>query len=71
MLDGADIARLDERYVQKDNCTVLRSDTDRRIDAIVTDMAVLKTKLNTLIGILSGIAVPVLAIAVKLLFGGA
>lgn len=69
-IEQEDIARLDERYVKKDDCTVLRSDTDRRIDAIVTDFAVMKTKLNMLIGILSAIAVPVLAIAIKLLFGG-
>ena len=69
-IEQEDITRLDERYVKKDDCTVLRSDTDRRIDAIVTDFAVMKTKLNMLIGILSAIAVPVLAIAIKLLFGG-
>ena len=69
-IEQEDLTRLDERYVKKDDCTVLRSDTDRRIDAIVTDFAVMKTKLNMLIGILSAIAVPVLAIAIKLLFGG-
>ena len=70
MIDTADLERLDERYVKKDDCTVLRTETDRRIDAFVTDFAVMKTKLNMLMGILSAIAVPVLAIAIKLLFGG-
>ena len=69
MIEHDDFERLDERYVKKDDCIDLRADTDKRIDSIVTDMAVMKTKLNTLIAILSAIAVPVLAIAVKYLFG--
>ena len=70
MLEHQDIERLDERYVKKDDCIDLRATTDKRIDTIMTDMAVMKTKLNTLIGILSAIAVPTLAIAVKYLFLG-
>ena len=67
-IEEKDLARLDERYVKKDDCTVLRSETDRRIDSIKEDITVVKTKLNILIGILSGIGAGVLTIALKLLF---
>lgn len=70
MIDHDDFDRLDERYIKRIECIDLRTATDKRIDTIITDMAVNKTKLNVLIGILSAIGVPVLAIAVKLLFLG-
>lgn len=69
MIEQDDIARLDERYVKKDDCVDMRSETDKRIDTIHEDVAVVKQKLGTLIGILTTIAVPVVAIAVKYLFG--
>lgn len=69
MIEQDDIARLDERYVKKDDCVDMRSETDKRIDSIHEDVAVVKQKLGTLIGILTTIAVPVVAIAVKYLFG--
>lgn len=70
MIEREDIERLDERYVKKDDCTTLMGSTDNRVDDLKTDIAVMKTQLKILIGILSAIAVPVLAIAIKLLFGG-
>lgn len=69
MIDNDDLIRLDERYVKKDDCTDMRSKTDERIDMIHEDVAVVKQKLGTLIGILTTIAVPVVAVAVKYLFG--
>lgn len=69
-IEKDDIERLDERYVKKADCVDLRSEQDKRIDTMQTDLAVMKSKLNTLIAILSAIAVPVLAIAIKYLFGG-
>jgi len=73
MIEHDDLERLDERYVKRIECIDLRSATDQRIDTVITDLAINKTKLNILIGILSTIAVPVIGIAVKLLFnvGGA
>lgn len=68
-IDKEDIYRLDERYVKKDDCVDMRSETDKRIDSIHEDVAVVKQKLSTLIGILTAIAVPVLGIAIKYLFG--
>lgn len=70
-IDNNDILRLDERYVKKDDCVDMRSETDKRIDTIKEDVTVIKTKFSALIGILTAIAVPVLAVAVKYLFGGA
>lgn len=69
MIEQDDITRLDERYVKKDDCVDMRTETDKRIDSIHEDVAVVKQKLSTLIGILTTIAVPVVAIAVKYLFG--
>ena len=63
-----DIEWLDERYVKKDDCTVLRTDTDRRIDSIKEDITIVKTKLNVLIGILSAIGTILLGIALKIMF---
>lgn len=61
--------RLDERYVKISDCTTIQAETDKRIDSIHEDVAIVKTRLTTVIAILSAIAVPVVAIAVKLLFG--
>ena len=69
MLEDKDLERLDERYVRKDDCGVLRAETDKRLDALHIDVAVIKTMLKITIAILVAIATPVLGIAVKLLFG--
>ena len=70
-LDEADISRLKDIFVQKTDCDDKMSKSDDRLDTVVTDMAVMKSQMKTLIGILTTIAVPILAIAVKYLFGGA
>lgn len=69
-IDEKDLARLDERYRRKDECEDKMSATDSRVDDLKTDVEVVKTKLNILIGILSAIGVGVLGIALKLIFGG-
>lgn len=69
MLEDRDLDLLDARYVKKDDCGILRAETDKRLDALHTDVAVIKTMLKATIGILVAIATPVLGIAVKLLFG--
>ena len=70
-LDEADISRLRDIFVQKTDCDDKMSEADDRLDVVVTDMAVMKSQMKTLIGILTTIAIPVLAVAVKYLFGGA
>lgn len=67
-LDRDDIERLDGRYMKKDDCAATQKDFDKRMDEGEKTAAVLTTKLNAMIGILAAIAVPILAIAVKLLF---
>lgn len=69
VIEKEDIERLDERYVRKEDCSTIQADADKRIDQIHEAQAIMNTKLNTLIGILSAIGVSVLGIAVKLLFG--
>lgn len=69
MIEKEDIERLDERYVRKEDCSTIQADTDKRIDQIHEAQAIMNTKLNILIGILSAIGVSVLGISVKLLFG--
>lgn len=60
----------DQRYVKKDDCVDNRVKVDRRIDETEKSFAVLNTKLNWLIGILSTIGVSVLGIAINGLLGG-
>lgn len=60
----------DQRYVKKDDCVDNRTKVDRRIDETEKSFAVLNTKLNWLIGILSTIGVSVLGIAINSLLGG-
>ena len=62
-------SRCDELYVRKDECSENRSVAERRIDNIITDIAVIRTKQNLEIAILAAIATPVIAIAAKLLLG--
>lgn len=60
----------DQRYVKKDDCVDNRTKVDNRIDETEKSFAVLNTKLNWLIGILSTIGVSVLGIAINGLLGG-
>lgn len=68
---------LDDRYVKKDVC-VRNIETENekieKVKTIATEMQVniakLSTKMGIVIGILAAIAVPVISLCVKLLFGG-
>lgn len=70
MIEHADFEILDQRYVQKDDCNDIRKDVDRKIDGVDKAVAVLVNKVDMLVKILAAVAVPILAIAIKLLFGG-
>lgn len=68
---------LDDRYVKKDVCVKNIDAEDAKIEkvktsiaAIQVDIAKLSTKMGIVIGILGAIAVPVISLCVKLLFGG-
>lgn len=69
-LDDSDFKMLDGLYRRKDDCDDKMSEADRRMNNFERDMAVVNTKLTWLIGILCAIAVPILGIAIKYLFGG-
>lgn len=60
---------LDERYVLQSDCNDTVMLTNKRIDDIRVDFAKIETKLNAIIGICAVIAVPIVSIAAKLLFG--
>lgn len=60
---------LDERYVLQSDCNDTVMLTNKRIDDIRVDFAKIETRLNAIIGICAVIAVPIVSVAVKLLFG--
>lgn len=68
-LDKSDLAYLDAMYVRKDDCNRTVAKENEKIADLTVLTAKQNTKLSILIGILSAIAVPVLALCVKLLFG--
>ena len=59
----------DGRYVLIEDCEKTIKEETRKIDRLTVEFAKSNTKLNILIGILSAIAVPILGVCVKLLFG--
>ena len=70
MIDDGDISRLRDIFVTRREREERTEASERNIAALAADVRECRTKLNMLIGILAAIAVPVLGIAAKLLFGG-
>lgn len=60
----------DGRYVQISDCEKTVEREANKIDLLTVEFAKSNTKLNILIAILSTIAVPILSVSVKMLFGG-
>lgn len=58
----------DGRYVKQAECKVTVADTEKKIDGMTVELTKINTTLKMLIAILGAIAVPILAVAVKLLF---
>lgn len=58
-----------EIFVCKDNCEEFRGKNQEKLLEIEKMITMLGTKQNAIIGILSVIGVPVLGIAIKLIFG--
>lgn len=58
----------DGRYVKIEDCENTVEKEEQKIDRLTIEFAKSNTKLNTLIGILSTIAVPIIGVCVKLLF---
>lgn len=59
----------DGRYVQIDDCEKTVSEESKKTDRLTLEFTKSNTKLNILIGILSTIAVPILGVCVKMVFG--
>lgn len=74
-LTSEDINRLDDRYVAKEDCDQTHKAVDDRQTATEVKVAVTSSQLATLIKILAAIGAPtaagVIAIAIKVIFGGA
>jgi hypothetical protein len=68
------MARLDDRYVKQDACDTKHRAVDERQNATEVKVAVTSSQLATLIKILAAIGAPtaagVIAIAIKVIFGG-
>jgi hypothetical protein len=62
--------RFDGRYVQISDCEKTVERESNKIDSLTVEFAKSNTKLNILIAILSTIAVPILSVCIKMLFGG-
>lgn len=67
-LEEADLKRLDEIYVRKQDCNDNLTAEHEKITEIKVIQAKTNTKLSIVIGILSAISVPVITICVKFLF---
>lgn len=63
-------SEFDGRYVLVEDCEKTVKEESKKIDRLTVEFAKSNTKLNILIAILSAIAVPILGVCVKLLFGG-
>jgi hypothetical protein len=61
---------LDDRYVKRKDCEQTVRTEDGRITKMELKLENVNTKLGIMIAILSAIGVPVVALCVKLLFGG-
>lgn len=70
MFDKDDIEQLRPFFVTRSEWDQNIDKTTQEVAELKKDIAVLGTKLNYLIGILSAIGVGVLGVAIKVLFGG-
>ena len=62
-------SEFDGRYVLIEDCEKTVKEESKKIDLLTVEFAKSNTKLNILIGILSTIAIPIIGVCVKLLFG--
>lgn len=63
-------SEFDGRYVLIEDCEKTVREESRKISDLKVEFAKSNTKLNILIAILSTIAVPIIGVCVKMLFGG-
>ena len=70
MITNEDIARLDEIYVRKDDCSGFRAAEEHDMRELSEKIVEIKTKQNITIGILCAIGTILLSLAITMLFGG-
>lgn len=61
--------RLDDRYVKISDCEHNQNKVYDRVGKMEVSLAKIDTKFGILVGVLSAIAVPILGICIKFLFG--
>lgn len=69
MIEREDLERLDERYVKISDCHNDMQSVEEHSAKLDTSIAVLTAKVSTTNKLLAAVAAPILAIAIKLLFG--
>ena len=69
MIDDNDISRLKEIFVTRQECNTQNDEINAKLSNDWTELAVIKSKLNTITWLLSTIGAGVSAALVKLYFG--
>ncbi len=70
MIENADIERLKEIFVTREECARDMGKLDARVNAITVDLAVIKSQLKTIQWLLTTVGAGVIATLIKLFFGG-
>ena len=68
-IDNADIERLKEIFVTRENCDRTTEDIRNKINSDSVRLAVIETQLKIITGILAAVGTGVLTILLKLFFG--
>lgn len=56
------------RYVQKNDCEANLKETDKRLSKDYTELSVINTKLNVIIGVMVAIGTAICGVIVKMMF---
>lgn len=65
-----DFARLDERYVTRKECNLNMDDINKKISIESTKLAVIEAKLGLILWVLAAVGGGIIAMLVKMFFGG-
>lgn len=68
-LDQADIERLREMFVTRQECNTLNDESQRRWADSVKEIAVINTKLSLILWLLGAVGAAVITVLIKILFG--
>ena len=70
MIDAADMERLKEIFVTRRECDTITDGINDKLGRDYAELAVIKSQLKLVIGILSAVGGGMLTILLKLFFGG-